>query len=148
MTTTATAVLSITQTLDLDQLQKRLTVLQTRMAQAERDLSDGMMVANSCGRAQGKRLVAFGLLKEAQGIMGNLVSSAMSLKPEAGGKMSLVPGVAELLMDQFDVGQDAIVPFLWESCTRFLPMAESLVDQARTCLDEASALDRDREARR
>ena len=71
-----------------------------------------------------------------------------SLKPEAGGKMSLVPGVAELLMDQFDVGQDAIVPFLWESCTRFLPMAESLVDQARTCLDEASALDRDREARR
>lgn len=145
-----------------EQMNQRLAAIQADLTAIGATLEEKLTVGDS--RAQAKRLVALAMAKQVEPMLGQIAQAAQFLtppkateaaeeEPTAGDndgqdlfanlfKMaaSLAEGVAEEIADMYGVDAQAIGPFLVETNSVMLVVAEDLINRAKQALAEADAI--------
>lgn len=138
----------MTAILTVDAMKAKVTEINAALEEIQETLS--AKLTDGSAQAQAKRLVAFALAKQATGIFEQVAGSVEYLSAPAksepsdgllGSLVQVAEEMAEAIMAQFGVQQEAIAPFALETNSIMLPVVEDLVSRSKAALAEADALD-------
>lgn len=131
----------------IEEAKARFEAMQTSLEALQTELQEKLVSGPVA--AQTARLVAFALAKQAYSILENVGGSLQYMTPRQPGEegenplaalIDVAEEVVSAMMAQFGVTKEAITPFLGQTNSIMIPLAEDLLAKAKAKLAEAESL--------